>query len=103
MATHALASYATRAIVSGELTGANEPDQERERIALGGVLIDKVDFLGAVDRIRGLLASSVPHQIVTVNHDFLSIARNDAKFRRTLNAADLAVADGMPLIWASRL
>jgi N-acetylglucosaminyldiphosphoundecaprenol N-acetyl-beta-D-mannosaminyltransferase len=33
----------------------------------------------------------------------LRIAQADAAFRNTINEADLAVADGMPLVWASRL
>ena len=40
---------------------------------------------------------------MTVNLDFLSIAERNPEFRATLNAADLAVADGMPLVWLSRL
>jgi exopolysaccharide biosynthesis WecB/TagA/CpsF family protein len=76
---------------------------ERRRIELGGVLIDNVDLSRAVDRIRGYLLSGQPHQIVTVNLDFISIARRDEGFRKVLNEADLAVADGMPLVWLSRL
>jgi N-acetylglucosaminyldiphosphoundecaprenol N-acetyl-beta-D-mannosaminyltransferase len=44
-----------------------------------------------------------PHQIVTVNLDFVRLARRDPAFRRAVNLADLAVADGMPLVWLSRL
>jgi N-acetylglucosaminyldiphosphoundecaprenol N-acetyl-beta-D-mannosaminyltransferase len=40
---------------------------------------------------------------MTINLDFLSIAQRDAQFRQTINRADLAVADGMPLVWAARL
>ncbi|MDQ6671977.1 MAG: WecB/TagA/CpsF family glycosyltransferase [Chloroflexota bacterium] len=75
----------------------------RAQIELGGVRIDRVDLAGAVDRVRTLLRSDGAHQIVTVNLDFLSIARQNTKFRQTLNHADLAVADGMPLVWLSRL
>jgi N-acetylglucosaminyldiphosphoundecaprenol N-acetyl-beta-D-mannosaminyltransferase len=75
----------------------------RERVDLGGVLIDRVDAGTAVDRIRGFLQSGTLNQIVTVNLDFVAISRRDADFRETLNAAELAVADGMPLVWASRL
>ena len=75
----------------------------RRRVNLGGVLIDQVDVPSAVDRIRGFLNSGRLNQIVTVNLDFVAIARRDAHFRETLNAAELAVADGMPLVWASRL
>jgi N-acetylglucosaminyldiphosphoundecaprenol N-acetyl-beta-D-mannosaminyltransferase len=75
----------------------------RGRVDLGGVLIDQVDLGSAVDRIRGFLDSKRHNQIVTVNLDFVAISRRDDNFRETLNEADLAVADGMPLVWVSRL
>jgi N-acetylglucosaminyldiphosphoundecaprenol N-acetyl-beta-D-mannosaminyltransferase len=75
---------------------------QRERLELGGVLIDHVDNEGAVKRLAGFLHTGKTQQVVTVNLDFLSIAQRDPRFRRTLNTADLAVADGMPLVWASR-
>jgi N-acetylglucosaminyldiphosphoundecaprenol N-acetyl-beta-D-mannosaminyltransferase len=75
----------------------------RTRVELGGVLIDQQDFEGAVERLRAFSRSGSPHQVVTVNLDFLAIARRDATFAETVNQADLAVADGMPLVWASRL
>ena len=56
-----------------------------------------------MERIRGFLDAGRAHQIVTVNLDFLNIAERDPHFRDTINRADLAVADGMPLVWASRL
>jgi N-acetylglucosaminyldiphosphoundecaprenol N-acetyl-beta-D-mannosaminyltransferase len=75
----------------------------RQRVDLGGVLIDRVDVDSALDRIRGFLCSGTVNQIVTVNLDFVAIARRDAEFKATLNAADLAVADGMPLVWVSQM
>lgn len=75
----------------------------RRRIDLGGILLDKVDLAGALQRIEYFVRSGEPHQIVTVNLDFLSIASRDSDFRSTLNGADLAVADGMPLVWLSKL
>jgi N-acetylglucosaminyldiphosphoundecaprenol N-acetyl-beta-D-mannosaminyltransferase len=75
----------------------------RRRVDLGGVLIDQVDLSSAVDRIRGFLGSERHNQIVTVNLDFVAISRRDEYFRETLNDADLAVADGMPLVWVSQL
>jgi N-acetylglucosaminyldiphosphoundecaprenol N-acetyl-beta-D-mannosaminyltransferase len=78
-------------------------DEARRRVDLAGALIDQVDFDGAVARVRGFLATGGAHQVVTVNLDFLSIAERDPHFRDTINRADLAVADGMPLVWASRL
>lgn len=75
----------------------------RQRVELGGILVDQVDLHGALDRIDEFVRSGRPHQVVTVNLDFLSIADSNATFRDTLNQADLAVADGMPLVWLSRL
>jgi N-acetylglucosaminyldiphosphoundecaprenol N-acetyl-beta-D-mannosaminyltransferase len=75
----------------------------RDRIEFAGVLIDKVDLRGALERIESFLHSESAHQVVTVNLDFLSIAQRDDEFRQTLNEADLAVPDGMPLVWFSRL
>jgi N-acetylglucosaminyldiphosphoundecaprenol N-acetyl-beta-D-mannosaminyltransferase len=74
-----------------------------DRIPISGVLIDRVGLAEATTRIAAFLSSERLHQIVTVNLDFLQIARADATFRRTIDEADLAVADGMPLVWASRL
>jgi N-acetylglucosaminyldiphosphoundecaprenol N-acetyl-beta-D-mannosaminyltransferase len=82
---------------------AGGPESGRPRVEFAGTLIDLVDRSAAVDRIRGLLSSGRAHQIVTVNLDFLSIASRDARFQQTINAADLAVPDGMPLVWLSRL
>jgi N-acetylglucosaminyldiphosphoundecaprenol N-acetyl-beta-D-mannosaminyltransferase len=91
--------------ITTQMVGAEAEAEviERVRIDLGGTLIDRVDRSEAVDRIRGFLASDTPHQIVTVNLDFLSIAERNPRFRTLINSADLAVADGMPLVWLSRL
>ncbi|MGI9146813.1 MAG: WecB/TagA/CpsF family glycosyltransferase [Chloroflexota bacterium] len=78
-------------------------ESSRNRVELGGVLIDQVDLAGSVERIGEFARSGQAHQVVTVNLDFLSIAERNHEFRATLNAADLAVADGMPLVWLSRL
>jgi N-acetylglucosaminyldiphosphoundecaprenol N-acetyl-beta-D-mannosaminyltransferase len=75
----------------------------RPRVELGGALIDQIDLSGALEHISGFLSSDSPHHVMTVNLDFLSIARRDPLFRETINRVDLAVADGMPLIWLSQL
>jgi len=86
------------------LTSYSRPDgSARPRLDLGGTLIDEIDLTSAVERIRQFLRSGQPHQVVTVNLDFLSIAARNPEFQATLNHADLAVADGMPLVWLSRL
>jgi N-acetylglucosaminyldiphosphoundecaprenol N-acetyl-beta-D-mannosaminyltransferase len=86
-----------------EVTAAEPVESHRRRVELGGVLLDQLDLTGAVDQITAFIRSGQPHQVVTVNLDFLSIANRNPEFGATLNAADLAVADGMPLVWLSRI
>ena len=76
---------------------------ERQRVAIATVLVDRVDRIAASRAIGSFFADGGSHQIVTVNLDFLRATRGDGDFREIINAADLAVADGMPLVWLSRL
>ena len=43
------------------------------------------------------------HQVVTVNVDFLVNAINDPEVRVILQEADLATADGMPIVWGAKI
>ena len=72
-------------------------------IALLGVPFDNVTMAEAVERIEQMIASRAPHYVVTANVDFLVQARRDIELRRILLDAPLALCDGTPLVWASRL
>jgi len=71
-------------------------------VAILGVAFDSVTMEGALARIEEMIASRRPHYVVTANVDFLVQARDDLELRRILHDAHLVVADGMPLVWASR-
>lgn len=75
----------------------------RYRVNLLDMWIDKVDIKDAVARIDAFVRTGRPHQIVTVNVDFLRLGLEDPAFKNLINSADLAVADGMPLLWGARL
>jgi len=75
----------------------------RPRVSILGVQVDRVDRAGAVAALERFLADGRTHQVVTVNTDFIRLADGDPEYLTVLNAADLAVADGMPLVWFSRL
>ncbi len=68
-----------------------------------GILIDRLSRPEVLTRIDQFVQMRRPHQIVTVNADFLSIANREPDFVDLLNAAAISVPDGMPLIWLSRL
>jgi len=73
------------------------------RVTLMGVPIDRLTTSEVLRRIEGYVAERRPRRIVTVNLDYLRLAGREAAFRETLRSADLAVADGMPLVWAAKL
>ena len=79
-----------------------------ERLMVLGVRADRVGMLEALHRIEALIEqhrhSSTPtHQVITVNSEFVWAARKNVAFRETINQAALVVADGMGIIWASRI
>lgn len=68
-----------------------------------GVPVDSVTYDDVIDIMSRWIADGGPHQIATVNPEFVMAAQRDAQFRQTLHSADLRVADGVGLLWAARL
>jgi N-acetylglucosaminyldiphosphoundecaprenol N-acetyl-beta-D-mannosaminyltransferase len=74
-----------------------------DRVDLDGIGIDRITEAEVVAIVRDALAHGRGGRVVTPNIDILRRAQRDPDVRRFLDDADLVVADGMPLIWASRL
>ncbi len=72
-------------------------------VCLSGVPVDNVIMSEALERIEKMIEEGGLHQVATANLDYLVHATRDAEYRRTLCLCDLVVADGMPIVWASRL
>ena len=79
----------------------------RRLIIILGVPIDDLNMEQALDRIEEFVQigreTGKTHQIATVNADFVVKAMKDPELRYLLQEADMATADGMPLVWGSRL
>jgi N-acetylglucosaminyldiphosphoundecaprenol N-acetyl-beta-D-mannosaminyltransferase len=88
--------------VTSAFAHAHAGTPPRRRVSFGGVLVDRDDRTTALARLASFVRCGREHQVVTVNVDFVSIARRDRRFRGAVNCADLAVADGMPLVWLSQ-
>ncbi len=73
------------------------------RVQLDGTGFDPVTEDEVVARVREELAAGRGGRIVTPNIDILRQAQTEPAVRAYLDRADLVVADGMPLVWASRL
>ncbi len=77
-------------------------ERRRERIKLLDTWIDRISIADASERVHEFVCSGVPNHIVTVNLDFLRLSKLDRSFRDIVNDSAMVVADGMPLVWASR-
>jgi N-acetylglucosaminyldiphosphoundecaprenol N-acetyl-beta-D-mannosaminyltransferase len=74
-----------------------------ERISLMGMPVDAVTEREAVDAIVDALREGDGGWVITPNLDHLRRHRDSDAVRRAFADADLVLADGMPLVWASRL
>lgn len=74
-----------------------------DRATILGIGIDNLTATEALQHLEGFIERGEPRHVVTVNPEFVMIARKNAAFRHVLEAADLALADGIGLLWASRL
>lgn len=68
-----------------------------------GCQIDNLSMEETLQTVEGFIATGRPHQHVVVNVDKLVKARDDAQLRDIINGCALINADGMPVVWASRL
>lgn len=67
-----------------------------------GVPVDNITGEEALARIEAFIESGRPHQVVTVNPEFVVAAQSDANFFQVLKEADLSLPDGAGLLWAAR-
>jgi N-acetylglucosaminyldiphosphoundecaprenol N-acetyl-beta-D-mannosaminyltransferase len=65
--------------------------------------VDNLSMEETLQTIEGFIASGQPHQHVVVNVDKLVKAQKDPELRQIINDCALINADGMPVVWASRL
>ena len=77
------------------------PQSER-RITILGIPIDDVTENEAIERIASWVVSGQPHQICTVNPEFVMAAQHHTAFRRVLLAASMRTPDGFGLVLEAR-
>ncbi|GJM18070.1 MAG: hypothetical protein DHS20C14_02830 [Phycisphaeraceae bacterium] len=83
------------------MTGA--PPNPPRTVEVMGLQFDAVTEQGCVDHIAAALESERGGVVVTANLDHLLRAQTNMRYRRIAREADLLVADGMPIVWSSRL
>ena len=73
------------------------------RVRLGQLEVDRLTFGQALDAIDDLVKDGRGGTVFTPNVDHVVLAEHDHAFRACYRKATLRLADGMPLVWASRL
>jgi N-acetylglucosaminyldiphosphoundecaprenol N-acetyl-beta-D-mannosaminyltransferase len=75
-----------------------------QRIELLGVPFDGVTMSATVERcLEWCAAPRASHTVITLNAALLCSMRRDPELRKACLSGDLIVADGVPVVWASRL
>lgn len=73
------------------------------RVEIMGCVIDNLSMEETLQKIECFIQSGRPHQHVVVNVDKVVKASRNPELRRIINECALVNADGMPVVWASRL
>jgi N-acetylglucosaminyldiphosphoundecaprenol N-acetyl-beta-D-mannosaminyltransferase len=70
-----------------------------------GVRVHAVQMSEAVEKLRSWIddALTIPRYVAVTGMHGVAESRQDGQFRQVLNAADLVVPDGMPLVWLGRI
>lgn len=72
------------------------------RFNIGKVPVDVVSFTEALDAVERLVEARQGGYVFTPNIDHVVNVEDDAEFAAAYARADLSLADGMPIVWASR-
>lgn len=73
------------------------------RVEFMGCLIDNLSMEETLQKVETFIQSGRSHQHVVINVDKVVKASRDPELRRIINECALVNADGMPVVWASRL
>ena len=75
----------------------------RPRFRIGTLDLDTVTFDGALTTIRDLIERGEGGAVFTPNVDHVMLAERDVRLRDAYSRSSLSVADGVPIVFASRL
>lgn len=82
---------------------AGAPTRAAARVTLLGLPLDRISEDEVIDRVLEGVRAGRGGWICPVNLDVLRKVTHDAGLRRLVASADFVTADGMPLVWASRI
>ena len=74
-----------------------------EKVNILGVNVDKTTHSEAVAKILRMLSEPGDHAVFTPNSEIILMAYKDPEFCEILNSADLLTADGIGVVYASKI
>ena len=86
-----------------ERKGEDAVDNCMRRPEIFGVMFDNITLEAAAEKAADMVHGSFYHYIVGTNANLLRMARKDAAYRGAVNQADLSLADGCGVLYASRI
>ncbi len=75
----------------------------KDKVNILGVWVDMVNVSRAVDRIMQFLNEDGLHKVYTPNSEIIMAAYKNDEFRNVLNNAELLTADGIGVVYASKI
>ena len=74
----------------------------RSSLYVLGVRVDDVTADETFALVEPFIAARTPHQLCTVNPEFIMAAQRDETFRQVINHATVCLPDGIGVLWAAR-
>lgn len=74
-----------------------------DKVNILGVKVHKVTVADAVNKIMQFLNEDKMHSVFTPNSEIIMVAHKDEAFKDVLNKSDLLTADGIGVVYASRI
>ncbi len=95
--------HATPQLAISSRPNVRDIERALPSVEIGGVRIHAITEAECVDAVIARIGVGKGGVVVTPNLDHLRRVSRDREFASIITDADLVVADGMPLVWASRL
>ncbi len=73
------------------------------KVNILGTYVDNLSFNESISTLKQFLKGDKNNIIVTPNPEMIVLAKEDAEFRNILNSASLCTADGIGVVYASKL
>lgn len=74
----------------------------REKVNIGGVVIDNLSMAETLAAIEGLVQQGKPCYVTNPNVDIIIRYNSDPEFADYYNGGALCLVDGMPILWAAK-